>query len=153
HGEFHYYLDTVEALQLLQQRPGVELEEADFEDVRRNREKAYSDVHDRAKAAESTGRLMFLQHEAGISRFHAMLELACRTLDARVELERWQQGPVLWNNVMSSRFAFGDERTEKLPHRPDAFFTLRFPGEPEGRQRAHFFYELDRKTSTTTRFI
>lgn len=153
HSEFHYYLDNREALELLQQRPGVVLEESDFEEVNRNREKAYSDVHDRTKAAESTGRLMFLQHEAGISRFHAMLELACRMSDGRVELDRWQQGAALWNKVTSTKFAFGDERTERLPHRPDAFFTLRFPGEAEGRQRANFFYELDRKTTTTPKFI
>jgi hypothetical protein len=152
-GEFHYFLDSVEALQLIQQRAGVELEEADFEEVRRNKEKAYDSVHDRTQAAESAGRLQFLQHEVGLSRFHAMLELACRATAGRAELEQWKQGPSLWNKVTTSQFSFGNERTARLPHRPDAFFTLHFPNEPEGRQRAHFFYELDRKTTTTKRFI
>jgi hypothetical protein len=39
-----------------------------------------------------------------------------------------------------------------IPHRPDAFFTPRFPKESEGRDRAHFFYEADRKTTNTKRF-
>ena len=41
------------------------------------------------------------------------------------------------------------DQNESLPHRPDAFFSLRFPEESEGRQNAHFFYEADRKHTTT----
>src|SRR6266567_5162808 len=39
-----------------------------------------------------------------------------------------------------------------LPHRPDAFFTLLFAGNPEGKERSHFFYEADRGTENTTRY-
>jgi hypothetical protein len=37
--------------------------------------------------------------------------------------------------------------------RPDAIFTLRFPNEPEGQNRAHFFYEADRQTEASTRIV
>ena len=40
-----------------------------------------------------------------------------------------------------------------LPHRPDAFFTLHFPRDPEGKNRANFFYEADRKTASIPKFI
>jgi hypothetical protein len=42
------------------------------------------------------------------------------------------------------------DEAEILPHRPDAFFSLRFPEEPEDREFLHFFYEADRKTTTNT---
>jgi hypothetical protein len=42
--------------------------------------------------------------------------------------------------------------TEVLPHRPDAFFTLRFPTKPEDQQISHFLYEADRGTENATRF-
>src|SRR5262245_59676802 len=43
-------------------------------------------------------------------------------------------------------------QNELLPHRPDAFFTLHFPGHPEGKQLLHFFYEAAGGTENTTRF-
>jgi hypothetical protein len=48
----------------------------------------------------------------------------------------------------NQRDLWGEERdTEVLPHRPDAFFTLRFPERPDGQQEMHFYYERDRKTT------
>ncbi|MDA2929351.1 hypothetical protein MYX84_05290 [Acidobacteria bacterium AH-259-O06] len=46
---------------------------------------------------------------------------------------------------------FEHDETETLPHRPDAFFILHFPQAPEGQRYAHFFYEADRKNTTTER--
>lgn len=45
------------------------------------------------------------------------------------------------------------ETGEVLPHRPDAFFTLHFPGDPEGNNKANFFYEADRKTTSIPKML
>src|SRR6185503_9405289 len=39
---------------------------------------------------------------------------------------------------------------EQIPHRPDAFFSLKRSDESEAR---HYLYEADRKTSSSTRLI
>ena len=137
-SQFHYYLDQVATLQLLAARRGVSPEELDFERVRRTREKAY----DRPE-----GPGLFMPHEVMISSFHAMLEVGCRDTEGTVELETWRQGPALCNTV---EVTTKTGRVKSLPHRPDAFFTLRFPNEPEDRNRAHFFYEADRNTMNPT---
>jgi LPS sulfotransferase NodH len=64
--------------------------------------------------------------------------------DSSVELDRWEQGAVLWNTVHLTK-------NDALPHRPDALFTLRFPNAPEGQQRSNFVYEADRETANLTR--
>ena len=43
----------------------------------------------------------------------------------------------------------GRSAIQKLPHRPDAFFSLAIEGDPEPK---HYLYEADRKTSNATRF-
>src|SRR5207253_2460428 len=46
------------------------------------------------------------------------------------------------------------DKTEFLPHRPDAFFTLRFPGRMKNgkaKELSHFLYEADCNTESTTR--
>jgi hypothetical protein len=91
------------------------------------------------------GKFLFIRHELMISDFHASLEIGCRASEGRVELARWVQGAALWSSVrMPSK--------QTLPHRPDAFFTLRFPLAPAGQQRSNFFYEADRATTNLTRF-
>jgi Replication-relaxation len=159
-GEFHYYLDNPIALEILIDQGGVDPESLDFESVRRNREKRYSDVNDSTQSEdlEGTSRL-YLKHESMISRFHGILELASNASAGRVELTDWRQGPELWNRVEVAKTTFRDgywqqqEATEDLPHRPDAFFTLVFQKEPDLEKKAHFFYEADRKTTNVTRFI
>jgi hypothetical protein len=42
---------------------------------------------------------------------------------------------------------------QSYPINPDAFFGLRFPKLPEGRNRAFFLLEADRSTMTTERFM
>lgn len=155
-GEFHYYLDDTAALDLLI-ASGVEADSLEREEVRRNREKAYCNVNNPKLIEEMQGKLLFLKHEAMISRFHAMLELACKDSAGRVELADFQQGPALWNKVEVPKLSYKDgqwremDQTEQLPHRPDAFFTLSFPSDA-GREPLHFFYEADRHRTNTHKY-
>ena len=63
-------------------------EDLPFEEVRHNKEKDYSAIHNPRKLDEMQGRLQFLKHELMISRFHAMLEMACNRSSGKVELVR-----------------------------------------------------------------
>lgn len=125
------------------------------ETIRNNRAHDYSRLH---RDPEAQGKVLYIQHELMVSRFHAMLELACQKSAGKIVLEQWKQGPELWNRIQVPKCRQEDGQlvelpeTEILPHRPDAFFTLYFPGRPAGKQRAHFFYEADRGSENTTRF-
>lgn len=168
-GEFIYYLDTVEGLNLLIEQEVLKLspeeKRAKEEIIWTNKEKDYTRLH---RDPQMISKLPYLTHELMISRFHFMLEAACKKFPERVQLEEWRQGPELWNRVEVPKLKItyskgGDgqrkmelETTgerETLPHRPDAFFTLRFLGRSEGEACSHFFYEADRGTENTTRFI
>lgn len=150
-GEFHYYLDDTRALDLLV-NIGADRTQLDYEGTRRRREKRYADINFGLNIDDLQGRLMHLHHELMISRFHFMLEAGCRKSGGKVQLDNFRQGSQLWHSVEVPKLIYGEnntwresDRNEFLPHRPDAFFTLHFPTEPEGRQYAHFFYEADRK--------
>jgi hypothetical protein len=161
-GEFIYYLDAASALATLKEA-GLLPELSDEqrrrreEIIRNNREHDYSQLH---KGSDAQGKVLFIQHELMVSRFHALLELGCRhpKLAGHVFLEQWKQGPELWHRVAVPKvreeqgLVLESADTELLPHRPDAFFTLHFPGLPAEKQRSHFFYEADRGTENTTRF-
>lgn len=67
-GEFQYYLDNSSALLLLRDVAGVELSDHDYKEVRRNREKAYANIHDRELSDDMQGRLLFLKHELNTER-------------------------------------------------------------------------------------
>lgn len=155
-SEFHYYLDNTEALDLLIAH-GVNPDSVDREDVRRNRDKAYSDVNNPKLTEEVQGKLLFLKHEVMISRFHAMLDFACIQSGGSIELTEFQQGPALWHKVEVPKLSLKTgqwretDQTEQLPHRPDAFFTLSFPNDP-GREALHFFYEADRHRTNTHKY-
>jgi hypothetical protein len=155
-GEFHYYLDNTRSLELLIDSAGASPDALDFEGVRRNRRKDYASIHDPARVDEMQGRLMFLKHEAMISRFHAMLELACRGREVR--LVDWQQGAALRHSVGVPGLIYENggwaerDDNERLPHWPDAFFTLRFHQPGGSETEAHFFYEADRKHTSTKKF-
>src|SRR6266700_1567665 len=75
-GEFVYYLDTLPSFRLLVQRGLIQTTEADRkrreELIRLNSEKAYHQLH---KDPDQQGKLMYIQHELMVSRFHALLEL------------------------------------------------------------------------------
>jgi hypothetical protein len=60
-----------------------------------------------------------------------------------IELAHWHEGPTLWDRASVD----GSE----LPVRPDAWFTLRHTGRPEGRNRLHYFLEADRSTMSHKR--
>ena len=154
-GEFIYYIDDARSLSLLLDH-GTPQGTLDWENVRRNKEKRYCDINLGHRIDDMQGRLMHLHHEVMISRFHAMLELACSESGGKVELAQWRQGSQLWNRVEVAKLNYDEQgnwreldQTELLPHRPDAFFTLHFPQQPEGRQNAHFFYEADRQHTST----
>jgi hypothetical protein len=158
-GEFVYYLDTRAALQLLIDRGLLQINDEQRrrkeETIRFNQQKAYHQLH---KDPNQQGKLLYIQHELMVSRFHGLLELACQKFAGKVFLEQWKQGPELWNRVQVPAVRSDDgldnmEKTEWLPHRPDAFFTLLFPASGEQpEQRSHFLYEADRKTENTTRY-
>lgn len=150
-GEFIYYLDDLRALALLASA-GADQEKLDYEGVKRNKEKQYCEINLGHRIDDLQGRLMHLQHEVMISRFHAMLELACRQSKGEVKLADWRQGSQLWNRVEVPKLSYDEagnwrelDQTEMLPHRPDAFFALRFKDALQGRQIANFFYEADRQ--------
>jgi Replication-relaxation len=158
-GEFIYYLDSPHSLDTLAAAGLFTAEGPDRrrrqEIIRYNRENNYARLH---HDIDSQGKVLYVQHELMISRFHALLELACRKSAATIFLEQWKQGPELWCRVEAPavREEYGEVEdlgtTELLPHRPDAFFTLYFPGKPEGQQHSHFLYEADRGTENTTRY-
>ena len=153
-GEFNYYLDNPASLKLIAER-GVNPETLAFAEVRRNREKRYCEANDPIGGDDMIGKLLFLKHEVMISRFHAMLELACMQSKGRIKLE-FQQGPHLWHTVEVPRLVYRDARwlesdeTELLPHRPDALFSLSFPN--TDREPLHFLYEADRHRTNTHKF-
>jgi len=162
-GQFHYYLDHLAALDLLN-RYGWDTSALDRAEIRYNREHGYCQVNDPRIPEESRPSLAALRHEMMISRFQALLELACRSTSGAVELVAFSRKVRHLKHAITAPklrripTEDGDEvweefdETETLPHWPDAFFTLRFPDLPDSDQERHFFYEADRKTMTLPRF-
>jgi hypothetical protein len=162
-GEFIYYLDSPHSLPLLISHGWLpNLSEDDHsrkaEIIRYNRDNDYSGLH---KNIGAQGKVLYIQHELMITRFHAILELACQKYPGKVQLEQWKQGTELYGRIelpkvsqdRDSNTWIEQHETETLPHRPDAFFTLHFPAEqPEDSRRSHFLYEADRGTENTTRY-
>ena len=157
HSEFYYYLDRRAPLGLLTELRGLEVYDEMLDDIRNNREKDYAAAAVRGQHFQ----LGFLQHSLTISRMHFCIEMACRKSGGRVQLETWRQGGLLTGRkvevpkVRSTRDGNGylweeSGETERLPVEPDAQFTLRFSDRPQGEQLAHFFYEADRGTMTST---
>lgn len=152
-GEFHYYLDNRKSLEVLVDHAGYLPEQFDWQRLRYNREKAYAELKG------SVGRFLFLEHEVMITRFHAMLELACEQSDGKYELASFRRDSDLQAKVEvpklvydPRRRAWYEEGSETLSHDPDAFFSLKLRGAPVEQNAVHFFYEADRKTTDTTRF-
>ena len=77
---------------------------------------------------------------------HVILTLA--THESTFRLMTWREGRELSDYVS----IVNHSGIQKLPIRPDAFFTLEDSRRPEGSNRAHFFLEADRSTATQTRF-
>lgn len=89
---------------------------------------------------------LFLKHEKMIVDIHVALTLASRS--GLVRLAGWQEGRKLYDTVTAT----DRQETDRLPIRPDAFFTLEDSRRPEGANRAHFALEADRSTTSHTRF-
>jgi hypothetical protein len=153
--EFNYYLDDKRALALLVNEKGYDPEKLDYEIIKRNREKNYGEITMSREAVKQQGKLLHLHHELMISRFHYMLEKACANSGGKIQLLGFYQGSALWNQVEAPKIQYDKdgnvretEETEKIPHRPDAFFALHF-SEREGDDKTqYFFYEADRKTTS-----
>lgn len=87
---------------------------------------------------------LFLRHEKMIVDVHVALTLS----KGAVRLANWREGRSLFDSVT----AVDNRETDRLPIRPDAFFTLEDSRRPEGANRAHFALEADRSTTSQTRF-
>lgn len=143
-AEFVYFLENSAVIRGLLNDKRVRSESFDFDQIRQNRTKYGSE------SAKSAGKHLFLEHELMISRFHAGIECGCAEQKGRMIVRRWWQGNETWDHVSVPRSKWCEPRA--LPVRPDAYFTLEFPGASPGQQRSHFFYEADRGTSNISRF-
>lgn len=88
---------------------------------------------------------LFLKHALMLTGVHLSLSLACK--DSPITLHEWREGNALHDSVFVSK----GNKQEKLPVRPDAFFTLDCP-DAKGIARRYFFLEADRSTTTHERF-
>jgi hypothetical protein len=82
-----------------------------------------------------------MKHFLHVASIHARLILLTRP--GPIELANWREGPSLWDRAAVDG--------QELPVRPDAWFTLRHTGRPEGRNRLHYFLEADRSTMSHKR--
>lgn len=89
---------------------------------------------------------LFLRHEMMIVDVHVALSQTVAR--ENVQLISWKEGNGLYDSVV----AIDNRGSNRLPVRPDAFFTLADPERPEGANRANFALEADRSTTTQTRF-
>ena len=126
-------------------------------EIKSHREKDYA----HAAVSGQHMQLGFLKHSLMISRLHFMLEMACRNSGGRIQLASWSQGSqpagrkaevpkVKASMERGQTFWQETAETERLPVEPDAMFTLRLEDGHGGQRQAHFFYEADRGTMTTT---
>jgi hypothetical protein len=139
-----YFLENTSLLRNVAHDARINAEYLDFAEIRLNRDKYGSEGA--ANGRQSTGQMLFIEHELMISDFHAALELETSLSEGRVGLDGWQQGNKTWDIVPATR------DSAALPHRPDAYFVLKFSNAPDGQQHSHFFYEADRNTTSGTRF-
>ena len=155
-GEFIYFYDSPQALSLLISEGLLpDLSEDDRKKreaiIRLNRDANYAKLH---TDPDSQGKVLYIQHELMISRFHYLIELGAKRL-GNIELVKWKQGTELWGKVEAPALRDGQETAgglQTIPHRPDAFFVLRLKDRPEDGQLVSFMYEADRRTENTTRF-
>jgi|SRR5579872_420691 len=155
----NYYIDNPKTLQLWAASSDVEIDKELRKEVQAHAEKEYYRLSDPAYSAEHQGKHFFTQHELMLTRFHVALSLACRASGGRVKLQSWIREPkpdgaqvvvprVRWS---SRRGAWEEDidHSERVPHRPDAFFTVSIEDGVGSEPRlAHFFYEADRATMT-----
>jgi hypothetical protein len=157
HSEFYYYLDSREPLDFLAERRRLDVHPQMLEEIRSHRERDYAGAAMRGQHMQ----LGFLNHGLMISRMHFMVEMACKGSGRAVALEAWCQGgqiaghkvdvPKVKSSKVGGEFFWQEaDESERLPVEPDALFTLRFTGRPEGQQLTHFCYEADRGSMVMT---
>jgi len=89
---------------------------------------------------------LFIRHALMLTDIHISLELAGRI--SPIKLLEWREGKDLYDRVL----VMEDGSQRRYPIRPDAFFTLLDTRREEGRNKLHFFLEVDRSTTTHKRF-
>ena len=95
HGEFIYYLDRRQSLELLVQHGRLSEIHSQMEDeLRMNAEADYAGAVIRGQHM----KLGFLQHSLMTSRMHFMPEMASRSNRGPIELAAWRQGAELRDN-------------------------------------------------------
>jgi len=140
-----YFVNNFDTLRLLAAHEMISPEAPEWDSVRNNQKQS------------TPPSPLFIGHELMISKFHALVALACRQTNGQVQLVSWRQGADVWDKVKlpKTRYENGEwyqeDGTETWPCRPDAVFSLRFVAGPEDSQEMSFFYEADRKTSDTTK--
>lgn len=90
---------------------------------------------------------LFLRHTLMVVEVHVALELASRA--SPIKLVAWKQGQELFDYVRVE----DKGEDQRLPVRPDGFFTLEDTTRPPGENRVHFMLEADRSTTTHERFL
>ena len=159
-GPFNFYLDSQAPLQLLVNEAGIPKERLHWRWARYNKERDYALAAGSNKAPD---QLRFLRHEIRISGFHAMLELACRHSNGRVELTGWERGKgrlktrVEIPKVTAERVGdewqwFESQETETVPLGPDALFELHYPELPESERTAHFAYGMETGSGDSVKY-
>jgi hypothetical protein len=84
-----------------------------------------------------------IRHSLFIADIHTRMLLLTRS--GPIKLVDWQEGSALWDSVAYR------EDGEAIPVRPDAYFTLKHTGRPEGKNLFHAFLEADRSTMSHER--
>jgi hypothetical protein len=84
-----------------------------------------------------------IRHSLFIADIHTRLVLLTKA--GPIALGHWEEGMTLWDIVP------GGEGNPAIPVRPDAYFLLKHPGLPEGKNRFHIFLEADRSTMSHER--
>src|SRR5439155_26938450 len=81
HSEFHYYLDSRQALELLVEHDRLaDVHAQMLEELRGNREKNYADAAVRGQHMQ----LGFLKHSLQISCMHFLMEMAARSSSGQI---------------------------------------------------------------------
>ena len=84
---------------------------------------------------------LFIPHALMITDVHLILELACK--NSPTTLHKWKEGKQLYDSVIIRN----GNKEEKLPVRPDAFFSLEHNTPESGRLTYFFLLEVDRGTT------
>src|SRR5271165_2904739 len=95
-GEFNYYLDNREALDILSETRQLDIHPQMLKELKTNREKNYAEAAMRGQHMQ----LGFLKHWLMISRMHYMLDMACKKSDGKTSVA-WHQDPELAGNKIT----------------------------------------------------